>query len=236
MAYVLAFDTAMAGCSVCVLNTETDSAVMDTRLMMRGQSELLVPMIVEAVERAGVSFQDIALIVTTIGPGAFTGLRIGLSAARSFGLALDIPVVGVTTTETLAEKFFNDNNGKRGDLLILLETKRTDLYFQLYKVSGEPAAEAGVASIETLLATYGRQVMILCGDGVARFRETLAAEEMTWPDHWSVEQGYDMPDPLVMAKLAYRQHQDGTAKPADPVYLRGADVSISTRPQRVIAE
>jgi tRNA threonylcarbamoyladenosine biosynthesis protein TsaB len=226
----------MAGCSVCVLDTETDAVITDTRLMMRGQSELLVPMIDDAIKLAGVTFQDLALIVTTVGPGAFTGLRIGLSAARSFGLALDIPVVGVTTTEILAEQFFNNNSDKRGDLLILLETKRTDLYFQPYDSTGKPRAGAGVASIETLLVEFADQTLTLCGDGVERLRSTLESDNIVWPAGWGIANGYDMPDPLVMAKLGFAQHAAGTAKPADPVYLRGADVSISNRPQRTIAE
>lgn len=235
MSYVLAFDTAMAGCSVCVFNTETKSAVTDMRMMMRGQSELLVPMIDDSIKRAGITFQDIALIVTTVGPGAFTGLRIGLSAARSFGLALDVPVAGVTTTEILAEQFFNNNSEKQGDLLILLETKRTDLYFQSYDPSGEPRGEAGVASIESILSEFSGQALALCGDGVERLRETLEADNIAWPAGWVFESGYDMPDPLVMAKTGYAQFRAGVAKPADPVYLRGADVSVSNRVQRTIA-
>lgn len=235
MSYVLAFDTAMAGCSVCVLDTETDAVITDTRLMMRGQSELLVPMIDDAIKLAGVTFQDLALIVTTVGPGAFTGLRIGLSAARSFALALDIPVVGVTTTEILAEQFFNNNSDKRGDLLILLETKRTDLYFQPYDSTGKPRAEAAVASIDALLAEFADQTLSLCGDGVERLRATLESDNIVWPTGWAMASGYDMPDPILMAKIGFAQHAAGTAKPADPVYLRGADVSISNRPQRTIA-
>jgi tRNA threonylcarbamoyladenosine biosynthesis protein TsaB len=235
MSYVLAFDTAMAGCSVCVFNTETKSAVKDMRMMARGQSELLVPMIDGVIKQAGITFQDIALIVTTVGPGAFTGLRIGLSAARSFGLALDVPVAGVTTTEILAEKFFSNNNGKRGDLLALLETKRADLYFQSYEASGKPRAEAGVASIESILTEFAGQTLTLCGDGVERLRETLEGDNIVWPAGWFFESGYDMPDPLVMAKTGYAQFRAGIAKPADPVYLRGADVSVSNRPQRTIA-
>lgn len=235
MSYVLAFDTAMAGCSVCIFNTETENAVTDMRMMMRGQSELLVPMIDDAIKQAEITFQDIALIVTTVGPGAFTGLRIGLSAARSFGLALDVPVVGVTTTEILAEQFFNNNSDKQGDLLILLETKRTDLYFQSYDPSGKPRGEAGVYSIEGLLGDFAGQTLTLCGDGVERLRETLESNNIAWPAGWGIAPGYDMPDPLVMAKLGYSQHAAGTARPADPVYLRGADVSVSNRVQRTIA-
>lgn len=232
MSYILAFDTAMSGCSVAVFDTATGKAVSETRAMMRGQSELLVPMVDAAVDRAEITFQDLSLIVTTIGPGAFTGLRIGLSAARSFALALGIPVAGVTTTEVLAKKFFNDRKGIGGDLLVLIETKRTDLYFQPFDEAGNALVEAGVDPIAALCDRFGGQPLSVCGDGVARCRAELGAD---WPSSWIVAEGYDLPDAVVMAQLGAEQQKSGLLKPADPLYLRDADVSVSTRPARTIA-
>ncbi len=232
MSYILAFDTAMSGCSVAVFDTATGQAVSETRAMVRGQSELLVPMVDAVVERAGITFQDLSLIVTTIGPGAFTGLRIGLSAARNFALALGIPVAGVTTTEVLAKKYFNDRNEIGGDLLVLIETKRTDLYFQPYGRAGNALDEAGVAPVTVLRERFGGQALSVCGDGVARCKNELGVD---WPSSWVVAEGYDLPDAVVMARLGGEQQKAGLLKPADPLYLRDADVSISTRPVRTIA-
>lgn len=232
MVYILAFDTAMSGCSVAVLDTGTGQAISETKVMVRGQSELLVPMVDEIVAKAGITFQDLSLIVTTIGPGAFTGLRIGLSAARSFALALDIPVAGVTTTEVLAQKFFNDHKGKRGDPLVLIETKRTDLYFQPFDGAGNALEEAGVMSIAGLRDRFGDQALFVCGDGAARCKAELGTD---WPETWNMVEGYDLPDAVVMAQLGDEQQKAGLLKPPTPLYLRDADVSVSTRPGRVIA-
>lgn len=232
MPHILAFDTAMSGCSVAVLDTVTGQAISETKLMVRGQSEWLVPMVDEIVAKAGITFQDLSLIVTTIGPGAFTGLRIGLSAARSFALALDIPVAGVTTTEVLAKKFFNDHKGKRGDLLVLIETKRTDLYFQPFEGDGNALEDAGVMPVAGLCERFGERPLFVCGDGAARCKTEMGAD---WPETWSMVEGYDLPDATVMAQLGAEQQKGGLLKPSAPLYLRDADVSVSTRPGRVIA-
>lgn len=231
---ILAFDTALGGCGVAVLNTETGAVFSDLQPMTRGQSEMLVPMVDGLLQKAGIDYSQLDLIATTTGPGAFTGLRIGLSAARSFALALDIPVAGVTTTDVIARTFFHDNKGKDGKpLLVVMETKRTDLYFQMFSAQGEAAGNAGVISIDQLLVRFGDLAVTLCGDGVGRVRETLADN---WPAQWVFADGYALPDPVFLARLGHEQAVAGRLQPADPLYLRDADVSVSTRPVRVIAD
>lgn len=224
--YVLAFDTAMGGCSVAVLDTRTGVAVQDGRVMERGQSEILVPLIQEIVRQAGCTMADLGLVVTTVGPGGFTGLRIGLSTARSFGLALAIPVAGLRTTDVLlraAKEKFNDQS----HLLVVVETKREDFYVQ------EPGAEPGLRSFESLLLQYKDQPVTLCGDGVIRLQEKLG---QVWPGAWRILNDVVLPDPVVMAKMGVEDMMAGTLRAPDPVYLRDADVSQSKRVQRVIAE
>ena len=138
--YILAFDTAMGGCSVAVWNAETGDSVSETRRMTRGQSEILVPMVQDILARAGRKFSDLGLIATTIGPGAFTGLRIGLSTARSFGLALDVPVAGVLTTEAIA-RMAQEKTNSANKIVVIIETKREDFYVQ--DGSDEPVAMSG---------------------------------------------------------------------------------------------
>lgn len=229
---ILAFDTALSGCGVAILKPATNDTVSELRPMTRGQSELLVPMVGELMDRAGVDYPDLGLIVTTTGPGAFTGLRIGLSAARSFGLALDIPVAGVTTTAVLAKKFVQDHAALDCNFLIIIETKRSDLYLQHFKSCGEAVEEAGVSSIEDLFRVFGSARLMLCGDGVSRLRETL---DDNWPESWVAVEGYEFPDPAVLAEIGLDQFRTGNLQPANPIYLRDADVSVSTRIGRTIA-
>lgn len=230
---VLAFDTALGGCSVAVVDTETGKAVSDVQPMARGQSEQLVPMVQHAIERSGIQFSDLDLIATTVGPGAFTGLRIGLSAARSFGLALDRPVDGILTTEVIASHFVAQNAEGGQDLLVVIETKREDFYAQVFSAGGEAIDEPVAAPLSVLIENYQARALNVCGDGLARLQGDLGTN---WPESWTGFPGFDLVDPEVMAVLAAARHAAGDIRPVDPVYLRGADVSVSTRPVRTIAK
>ena len=227
--FVLGFDVALSGAGVAVLETATGRIVADGRAMTRGQSEILVPMIQETMTRAGVGFDRLDLIVTTVGPGGFTGLRIGLSTARSLGLALDIPVAGVRTTDTIIKKIQSKNNRLEGNLLVIIDTKRSDFYFSLSTDVENP----GIADAGMLLERWGGQSMVLAGDGVPRLHSELGSR---WPSAWQRVDGYDLPDPEMLARLGYDYFQAGTVLPPEPLYLRGADVSQSKQNIRSIAE
>ncbi|MCH7931874.1 MAG: tRNA (adenosine(37)-N6)-threonylcarbamoyltransferase complex dimerization subunit type 1 TsaB, partial [Proteobacteria bacterium] len=92
---VLALDTATAACSVALWS---DGTVLAQRFatMARGHAEALMPMVEAVMAEAGLAFADLDLVATTVGPGTFTGLRVGLAAARGLALAGGLPIVGVT--------------------------------------------------------------------------------------------------------------------------------------------
>ncbi|MDB5490640.1 MAG: glycoprotease family protein [Micavibrio sp.] len=230
---VLAFDTALGGCSVAVVDTDTGQATSDVQPMARGQSEELVPMIQKVVERSGFSFSDLDLVATTVGPGAFTGLRIGLSSARSFGLALDLPVDGILTTEAIATHFFDMHKNQNNELLVVIETKREDFYAQVFSSDNKAVDEAAAMPLALLVEDYQGRALNVCGDGLLRLQHDLGSN---WPEKWTAFPGFDLVDPELMAVLAVQRRKAGNTRPADPVYLRGADVSVSTKPVRTIAE
>ncbi|MGH6719008.1 MAG: tRNA (adenosine(37)-N6)-threonylcarbamoyltransferase complex dimerization subunit type 1 TsaB, partial [Alphaproteobacteria bacterium] len=98
---ILALDAATAMCSAAVLD---DGRVVAHRLerLGRGHAERLLPMVLEVLADAGLGFSALDRLAVTIGPGTFTGVRIGLATARGLALAADRPLIGVTTLETLA--------------------------------------------------------------------------------------------------------------------------------------
>lgn len=123
---VFACDTALDACSVAIVRSdETLAHISDT--MKRGQAERLPLMAREAMQTAGVAFADIDLLVTTIGPGSFTGVRVGLSFARALAVALTRPIIGVSTLEALAL-----GGGEDGLRAALIETPAAS-YFALYE-------------------------------------------------------------------------------------------------------
>lgn len=225
MSCVLAIDTALGGCSVAFRSGD-GACVHETAAMERGHAEALMPMVRRVMEQAGAPFSAIDLIVTTVGPGAFTGLRIGMAAALGLGVALERPVCGVTTTEILAAMFFERQAlpaGKR--LCVLTETKRSDFHCQFFGADG--AAEGDVAAldgaaIQAALESGGEALFI--GDAAARFCK-MGGQAVP---------GFELPDPLVIAEVGFSQFRSGRMRPAVPLYLRGADVSVSKQPRRTI--
>ncbi|HWX83558.1 MAG TPA: tRNA (adenosine(37)-N6)-threonylcarbamoyltransferase complex dimerization subunit type 1 TsaB, partial [Xanthobacteraceae bacterium] len=100
---ILAIDTALGACAACVLDTGADRLIARESLAMkRGHAEALMPMIARVMEQSGLSFSALDRIAVTTGPGSFTGLRVGLSAARGIALAAGRPAVGVTTLTAYA--------------------------------------------------------------------------------------------------------------------------------------
>src|SRR5438552_13886170 len=99
---ILALDSSGAACSTALWRRGAVVA-RSRREMARGHAEALIPMLVETMSGAGESLKALDAVAVTVGPGAFTGIRIGLAAARGIGLAANIPVVGITTFAAIAE-------------------------------------------------------------------------------------------------------------------------------------
>ncbi|HEY0901132.1 MAG TPA: tRNA (adenosine(37)-N6)-threonylcarbamoyltransferase complex dimerization subunit type 1 TsaB [Micavibrio sp.] len=230
---VLALDTAMNGCAVGVLDTESQECVAVVEPMPRGHAEKLVPLIQKALTKARLDFPDLGLIATTVGPGAFTGLRIGLSTSRALGLALNIPVLGVTTLHVLAAAYFaKHQHGK--NLLVLIETKRTDFYGQLFDAEGSARSEPFALSARVIADAYMDQDCVIIGDANARFLSLLDAAQQA---RVTAVAGFEIPDPAFVAVIGHALFENGdTDAPAEPLYLRDADVSQSKKVQRTIED
>ncbi len=99
---VLAIDTCLEACSAALLEGDTVRATQSLP-MARGHQEALAPLVQRLAAQAGLAFQDLDRIGVTVGPGSFTGLRVGLAFAKGLGAALDRPVVGVGALAALAE-------------------------------------------------------------------------------------------------------------------------------------
>lgn len=109
--------------------------------MAQGQAERLFPALAELYARAGIAPKQLGRIVVTTGPGSFTGLRIGLSAARGLGLALDIPVIGVGTLVAMSLS-------AAGPSAVLVDARRSEAYLQLFTGPGQPEGPAEILPLE----------------------------------------------------------------------------------------
>lgn len=213
MATVLALDTATGACSAALWR---DGRVLARRFeaMPRGQSEALVPMVQDVMAEAGVDFPDLDLVAVTVGPGAFTGLRIGLATARSLALAAGKPCLGVTTFDAVAAAV----PPGAAPLLVVLETKRADLYVQLFGPDGASLSAPGTALPEELPDLFPGPLRMV-GDGSERALATLP--------HAEVVAGNGLPDAAVIAPLAAGRWKPGEPLPPPaPLYLRPPDVTM----------
>src|SRR5215510_13856198 len=100
---VLAIDTALHACSAAVLDSDRQAIMASESLtMQRGHAEALMPLIARVMDSAAIEFKDLDRIAVTTGPGSFTGLRVGISAARGLALAAGKPAIGLTTLAAFA--------------------------------------------------------------------------------------------------------------------------------------
>lgn len=221
---LLALDTATNACSVALWDGARIVAHR-SRPMVRGHAEALMPMVgaVLAAAPCPGGIPSLDAIAVTVGPGAFTGVRIGLAAARAMGLAAGLPVLGLTTLEVVA----SSQDAVDGPLLVAIDSKRADIYAQVFLADGAPASEPAAvlpARLAGLLPVDGP--VWVAGDASAAAAAALA--ELGRPHH--ISGGPARPDAAALALLAVARWRDGLppadAPPPAPLYLRLPDVSL----------
>jgi len=222
---LLALDSAGQACSVAVWR---NGALAAHRLaaMARGHGEALLPMVAETVKAASLDMAAFDVIAVTIGPGSFTGLRIGLAAARGLGLALARPVVGITSFLAVAAALPASLREGRA-ILVALDTRREDLFLQRFDADLRAVEPARLATPRELVGALPAGPVLLAGDGLPlvspflpRGRDILLAPG---PGH---------PDAAALAALAARllMHggdlPEGPLRQPEPFYLRAPDVGL----------
>ncbi len=208
---VLALDTAGVDCAAAVYDSGSDSVMGEvTETIGRGHAEHLMHVVDEALAKAGIALSAVERVVVTVGPGSFTGIRIGVAAARGFALSLNVAAVGVTTLEVMAAAAREQNPGK--SVLAAIDAKREEIYLQSFDADGSPLDEARAVTIGEARTIAGAFDGIVTGTAVARLSDAPPAER---PDAFPI---------AIVARL-------GAGKPAGekpkPLYLRGPDA----RPQ-----
>ncbi len=219
---VLAFDSALGGCIAAVINPAMGTSFARSIATEREQAVKLVPMIQDVMAEAGIKPADLGLIVTTVGPGSFTGLRISLSTARAMGLALGIPVQGMGTFEIMQKSC-----RPKTESLIVLESKRTDYYVRAFDGHGNAMGEAECLEADAIVPLAKGK--IICSDALERLRDE------TGESFDAIERYLLDPVVLTQAGLAQFLKNGQKAEKPEPCYMRGADVSLSTKVQREIS-
>jgi len=162
---VLGIETAT---TVCAAALAIDDAVVaeESREERYIHAEVLLPMIDTVLRRAGCTARELAGIAVSIGPGSFTGLRIGLSVAKGLAVATDLPIAAVPTLFGLAQRV-SAARGTREHILALLDARRDDVYYQLFRRSHgglEQLDEEKSAHLDQLVELIGDRAVTVTGE------------------------------------------------------------------------
>jgi len=208
---VLAFDCSGASCSAAVVIDDRPVAQRFVS-MERGHAETLLPMIETVLREAALTPAALDLLAVTVGPGSFTGLRIGLAAARGLALARKLPAIGVASFDAVTV-----DDPREQPLFIALESKRAELFLQR-RDRAESRLPALVPAKEWA-AILPPGPCALAGDGAPRLAAALGRSDVV------VLPGHGRPDPVVLARLGAARWQAGDRTPLAPLYLRAPDTT-----------
>lgn len=225
---LLAIDTALDACSAAVLDGDRvlASACEDVG---RGHAEILMAVVARVLAEAGLPVAALDRFAVTIGPGSFTGIRVGLAAARGMALAAGRPVIGVGTLEALAADAFAIGGAAAEEarpVFVAVDARRGEVYGGLFaRAAGAVPAPLGPAaawSLADAAALARRHGAALVGSGAALVADLAADLPADLPgDPPTVLSGTRFPSIAAVARIAAAR--DPAAVAPKPLYLRAAD-------------
>ena len=218
---ILAFDGTAKAATVALIDGEKTLGyfTIDNGLT---QSELLLPMAEDLLKSLKLSFKDIDIFATSVGPGSFTGVRIGVSLIKGLAFGRDIPCVGVSTLEALAENLYP----LRGILLPCMDARRAQVYSATFRCDGEKIERLtedraiALSSLAEELKQYEGETIYISGDGYDVAMKSLTKDGVTicpTPELLILENA------VSVAKVAKKKYENGLwVKDSElsPVYLR----------------
>jgi tRNA threonylcarbamoyl adenosine modification protein YeaZ len=213
---VLAIDTALEACSVAVLDTErADLRVHESLQMQRGHAEALMPLIERMLDRAKLEFAALDRIAVTIGPGSFTGLRVGIAAARGIALAAGKPAIGLSTLAAFAAPFIAADDTL--PVVVAIDARHDHVYLQVFGPGGRTLVTPRLVSL--------REALRASASGAPRITGTAANMlAALWPAgerRPTLVEQRNAPNIDWVARLGAAATDTGA--PPKPLYLRAPD-------------
>ncbi|OOG68347.1 tRNA (adenosine(37)-N6)-threonylcarbamoyltransferase complex dimerization subunit type 1 TsaB [Sinorhizobium sp. A49] len=205
---VLAIDTSGSGCSAAIYDSGSDAILGQSGANIgRGHAERLMEFVDEALASADRPIGDIDRIAVTIGPGSFTGIRVGVATARGLALALGKPAVGISSLHVLAQEARAAAPGKA--VLVAIDAKRDEVYVQAFDAAGRAVTEAEALAVMTARDRFAGFEGCVAGSGADLLTSVTPVKTA------------DLVDIAVVARLGAGA-DPASAKPK-PLYLRGPD-------------
>jgi tRNA threonylcarbamoyladenosine biosynthesis protein TsaB len=222
---ILAIDTALEACAAAVLDTRANKVIAsESQAMKRGHAEALMPLIARVVRDWGQPFAALDRIAVTNGPGSFTGLRVGLSAARGIALAASKPVVGITTLSAYAAPVVSETGEQ--PVISAIDARHDHVYFQVVSGDGSSLIRPRVVPIAEALAASRFGPPHLVGNAAHILAERWPAQA---PPPFKVD-SHPAPDIGWVAWLGAAVSPE--TAPARPYYLRAPDAKPAQELQK----
>jgi tRNA threonylcarbamoyladenosine biosynthesis protein TsaB len=216
---VLAIDTALGACAAAVLDSGVGALLAsESVLMARGHAEAIMPMIARVMDKAQCEFSQLHRVAVTVGPGSFTGLRVGISAARGIALAAAKPAIGLSTLSALAAPHVA---ARTGDTIIAaVDARNEQVYFQVFAPNGTTIVTPRLDRVRAAVRAVPVGPTVITGSAAA----LVVAHWPSGSPAPHVEE-HAAPDIGWVARLGAAAQDEGTAP--KPLYLRRPDA----RPQ-----
>lgn len=180
---MLALDTALGACAAAVFDANFNQTIAVQSVdMERGHAEALLPMIEQVMQDAGLDFEELDRVVTTVGPGSFTGLRVGIAAARGIALASGKPAVGISTLDALAAPYITES--ETVPIVAAIDARHGNFYLQMIGAGGRKLVTPRIASLDDAIRSVAIGLVRIIGSGA----NLLASH---WPSP-------DVPEPLLV--------------------------------------
>jgi tRNA threonylcarbamoyladenosine biosynthesis protein TsaB len=222
---VIAIDTALAACSAAVLDTALGGIIASESLpMIRGHAEALMPLLRRVMAEAGTSFADIDRIAVTTGPGSFTGLRVGIAAARGIALAAGTPIVGLSTLSAYAAPHMAADD--RFPVVAAIDARHAHVYLQVFAPGGRtlslprlaPLNDAVHAAAETSACIVGSAAQAVADALIDADATPMLVDARPAPDiAWVARVGAVLPEGQSPPKPQYLRAPD--AQPQNAAQL-----------------
>ncbi len=216
---ILAIDTALEACSATVYDSEAGRTLsFISHDMRRGHAEALIPIISDAMKAANLEFAELDRIATTTGPGSYTGLRVGISAAKGISLASGKPAVGITTLAAFSAPLIAESAAV--PVVAAIDARHGNIYFHMVGANQRVLLSPRHASLEDAIHVIASGPVRIVGPAA----ELLASY---WPRHVGyAPASVDVraaPNVEWVARLA--ANVDPTRAPVKPLYLRAPDAT-----------
>jgi tRNA threonylcarbamoyladenosine biosynthesis protein TsaB len=212
---ILAIDTALEACAAAVLDTEQGRVASETLPMVRGHAEALLPLVERVMRQADMPFSALDRIAVTTGPGSFTGLRVGISAARGIALAAGKPAVGLTTLSAYAAPMIAQDD--KTSVAAAIDARHDHVYLQVFGPGGRTLVAPRIIGVRDAVRAAAHGPVRLVGTGARMLAEAWPANE---PRPILVED-QRAPDIVWVGRLGIAM-DPATATPK-PLYLRAPD-------------